>query len=196
MTTTETVKLAVKPLEWKHEDSADFALSILGTYFITSGRPDGRYRLATAYSNGALFDSVDEAKAAAQADYERRILSAIAPAGGEVEPVGWETDAEWELEQRAFNAANRSDVPEDVREVVADLWKQYCLIATPNPAPSGEAVPVAATLKAIDNHLRVQQQVAARSNLVGYAAEFYAALRHTLPDAIRAALSPTGRDAE
>lgn len=43
--------------------------------------------------------------------------------------VGWETAAEWELEQAAFAAANRSDIPDDVRSLIKQLWRQYCLAA-------------------------------------------------------------------
>src|SRR5688572_12348644 len=49
------------------------------------------------------------------------------------EAVGWETPEEWALETAAFNAANNSDVPEWARKVVADLWKQYCIAASPQP---------------------------------------------------------------
>ena len=54
---------------------------------------------------------------------------ATTPVSGEA-PVGWETEAEWELEQRVFNAANRADVPADVRKTIGDLWQQYCLAAS------------------------------------------------------------------
>lgn len=45
--------------------------------------------------------------------------------------VGWETPAEWDMEQRVFHAAGREDVPEDVRALVSLLWKQYCHAAAP-----------------------------------------------------------------
>lgn len=43
--------------------------------------------------------------------------------------VGWETAAEWELEQAAFAAANRTDIPDDVRSLIKQLWRQYCIAA-------------------------------------------------------------------
>jgi hypothetical protein len=49
-----------------------------------------------------------------------------------VRPVGWETAAEYEMERKTFSACNRTDVPKDVQELVAHLWKQYCLAAAPN----------------------------------------------------------------
>lgn len=45
--------------------------------------------------------------------------------------VGWETTEEWEMEIKAFHACGRSDVPEDVQQLVAQLWKQYCEAAAP-----------------------------------------------------------------
>ncbi len=48
-----------------------------------------------------------------------------------VERVGWETPEEWEMETRMFHACGRSDVPKDVQELVAQMWKQYCLVAAP-----------------------------------------------------------------
>lgn len=45
-------------------------------------------------------------------------------------PVGWETDAEWELECRAFHWNENWDT-EATRELINDLWKQYCFAANP-----------------------------------------------------------------
>lgn len=52
-------------------------------------------------------------------------------------PVGWETEAEWALEQRAFQW-NGAWSEEDTRELINDLWRQYCLAAEPkeHPKPS------------------------------------------------------------
>jgi hypothetical protein len=50
--------------------------------------------------------------------------------------VGWDDPKESELEQRAFAAANGKDVPEHIRLLVSDLWKQYCLAAAPPSSPS------------------------------------------------------------
>ena len=52
----------------------------------------------------------------------------MAPIGPE--PVGWETEREWELEQRAFHC-NENWTFEDIRQLVNDLWFQYCLAANP-----------------------------------------------------------------
>lgn len=56
-------------------------------------------------------------------------------------PVGWETPEEWALEQEVFNAANHSDVPDWARKTIADLWRQYCIAASPTPSDH-VAVPV------------------------------------------------------
>ncbi|MGR9130820.1 hypothetical protein [Rhizobium leguminosarum] len=75
----EAVK--VKPLEWNAPDSWNLANTVLGTYVV-------RPCLATNFTgqflmcrpgdeDSVLFPSEDAAKAAAQADYEQRILSAL-----------------------------------------------------------------------------------------------------------------------
>lgn len=75
----------------------------------------------------------DEVLAALKASEER----------GEREgALGWNSEAEWEIEQRAFHAAGRADVPKDVQELVAILWKQYCIAAEPlenSKAPLADA---------------------------------------------------------
>jgi hypothetical protein len=45
------------------------------------------------------------------------------------DPIGWGTEAEWELEVRAFNAANDTNLPDHIRVLIRDLWMQYCLAA-------------------------------------------------------------------
>jgi hypothetical protein len=46
------------------------------------------------------------------------------------EPVGWETDAEWELEMRCANITENTPFDE-VSKLINDLWQQYCLAAEP-----------------------------------------------------------------
>lgn len=52
---------------------------------------------------------------------------------------------EWELEQRAFYAANDQRLPADTRALIADLWRAYCDAAPADegPIPSW-AVPITA----------------------------------------------------
>lgn len=41
--------------------------------------------------------------------------------------TGWETEAEWALEQRAFNWSADCD-EETTRKLINDLWANYCLM--------------------------------------------------------------------
>jgi hypothetical protein len=50
----------------------------------------------------------------------------------EPEPVGWETEAEWELEMRCANITENTPFDE-VSKLINDLWQQYCLAAEPKP---------------------------------------------------------------
>lgn len=64
------------------------------------------------------------------------------------ESVKWESPEEWEIEQRAFHAAGRDDVPADVQRLVAKLWGMYCDAASPSPSipeEKGTAESVAVT---------------------------------------------------
>lgn len=57
---------------------------------------------------------------------------AILPDVSGAEAVGWETEAEWELEQRAFHW-NEEWSAEETRKLIHDLWREYCLAAEPAP---------------------------------------------------------------
>ena len=48
-----------------------------------------------------------------------------------LEPVEWESPEEEAIQQRAFHAAGRDDVPADVQQLVAKLWSMYCHAAAP-----------------------------------------------------------------
>lgn len=56
-----------------------------------------------------------------------------APWDGETKPhnnekwTGWETEAEWALEQRAFNWSAELGA-EVTRQLINDLWANYCLM--------------------------------------------------------------------
>jgi hypothetical protein len=69
----------VKPLVWSAEDNGEFiAVAEVGWYHI--GRPASSWNLTTPFGDVLSFwDDLDAAKAAAQADYESRILAAIVP---------------------------------------------------------------------------------------------------------------------
>lgn len=86
MTDDTDLAACVKPLEWV--STCDFHLDsdwcdTFGLYQITD---EDRVVLFCGHSaDGEVFDSVETAKAAAQADYTRRILSALIP--GALVPV-------------------------------------------------------------------------------------------------------------
>lgn len=71
-------RVTVKPLEW-HDDPFTGSLDAktpFGSYYEISHCRDG-YVLYHCYDRIGVFSTLDDAKAAAQADYEARILSAI-----------------------------------------------------------------------------------------------------------------------
>lgn len=76
--------VVVKPLEWRHFDNGD-AWAQTGCGLCYFARRDGSW----AHRNGdfvTVGTTLDEAKAAAQADYEARILAALAPSPSAGEP--------------------------------------------------------------------------------------------------------------
>ena len=82
----------VRGLEWHLESSRRQrgywrAYSEVGTYDINE-HPDGAYGVSGRVVVWPL-GTLDEAKAAAQADYERRIMSALEPVEAEAEPVAF-----------------------------------------------------------------------------------------------------------
>ncbi|MQX28965.1 hypothetical protein [Sinorhizobium meliloti] len=75
-----TDRPAIKPLEWKQGDidtAYHFAQSSIGNYIITEypvvGDDQLTVRLLGTSQYGVWFTTIDEAKAAAQSDYESRI---------------------------------------------------------------------------------------------------------------------------
>lgn len=69
----------IKPLVWHRSDDCFVAESVVGTYRVFGG--DGWHWSNSHRGHGGArcFPTSDEAKAAAQVDYERRIRSAIEP---------------------------------------------------------------------------------------------------------------------
>lgn len=73
----ETASFRVKPLEWSEEEGGEFiAQSPVGWFHI--GMPASSWNLTTPQGEVLSHGSLEAAKAAAFADYERRILSALA----------------------------------------------------------------------------------------------------------------------
>lgn len=83
----------VKPLEWEDKPGLSFAKTSIGTYFIRERHGYWKLELddavITASDTAIVFPSLRAAKAAAQADYEARIMAALepAPAGGDVAAI-------------------------------------------------------------------------------------------------------------
>ncbi|MGN7867739.1 hypothetical protein [Paracoccus sp. 22332] len=142
MTTNTPAQVAVKPLEWRIWKHGRFeAESIFGLYQTWSGhfRKPGEVR----------GNRCEDPEAAAQADYEARIRSAVipAPAPAEQEPVAWrvrvksDDPEEWSLlpagggadylDRKGYECqplythpAPVPAVPDDVAELVARLRKR------------------------------------------------------------------------
>lgn len=69
----------VKPLEWEYHPAGAIAAPPTGHAYIIDTRTKGRVYSIKGFNPQRQFASMDEAKAAAQADYERRILDALEP---------------------------------------------------------------------------------------------------------------------
>jgi hypothetical protein len=129
-----------RPLEWSSNWGTVKAETPIGHYFIESRR-DGSFdcRLEDVWEVWA--SSIEAAKAAAQADYERRIRSALeADGGGEALPSGkWEIDnstgtpilvydkcsvIESEQAYYLLGLIQRAATPPDERAVEALRWPQ------------------------------------------------------------------------
>lgn len=76
--------VAIKPLEWKYLDSPpvgeEYASNPIGTYFIQLFG-FGKYPLSQFGNERGVYPTLDEAKAAAQSDYETRIRAALVGVG-------------------------------------------------------------------------------------------------------------------
>jgi len=106
--------IAVKPLVWSEAEHCPegreyHSLTLVGAYYIGFGSTKGKRCVeyngnALADENGVIwFDYLKDAKAAAQADYERRILSALTP--GNTDPI-----AEWQSMDSAPKDGRKFDV--------------------------------------------------------------------------------------
>lgn len=70
-------RVKVKALEWDDDQWPRDAASLGMLYRIYGGRPAGNFKLLYPDKSEAFFDTIADAKAAAQADFETRILSAL-----------------------------------------------------------------------------------------------------------------------
>lgn len=132
----EELPVSIKPLEWTPYG----AETPFGWYEITDQRdavnPSELRRrmpflLCASRTKYTRHEKFEAAQAAAQADFEARIRSVLI-SNPKQEPVGWETDAEWDLEMRCCNITENTPFAE-VSKLINDLWQQYCLAAEPKP---------------------------------------------------------------
>lgn len=75
--------MRVKPLIWEYHPAGSIAAPPTGHAYIVDTRMKGRVYTIKGFNPQREFSSLDEAKAAAQADYEARIMAALEP-----DPVG------------------------------------------------------------------------------------------------------------
>jgi hypothetical protein len=75
--------VTIKPLVWEYHPAGAIAAPPTGHAYIIDTRMKGRVYSLKGFNPAREFGSIDEAKAAAQADYEARIMAALetAPAG-------------------------------------------------------------------------------------------------------------------
>lgn len=132
----EELTVSVKALEWTPYG----AETPFGWYEITDQRdavnPSELRRrmpflLCASRTKHTRHETFEAAQAAAQSDFEARIRSVLISTP-KPEPVGWETDAEWDLEMRCANITENTPFAE-VSKLINDLWQQYCLAAEPKP---------------------------------------------------------------
>ena len=76
------VAVKVKPLVWEYHPSGTIAAPPTGQAYIIDTRTKGIAYFVKGVYPSPQFDTVDDAKAAAQADYEARILAAL-----DVQPI-------------------------------------------------------------------------------------------------------------
>jgi hypothetical protein len=72
--------VTIKPLVWEYHPAGAIAAPPTGHAYIIDTRMKGRVYSLKGFNPAREFGSMDEAKAAAQADYEARIMAAMEPA--------------------------------------------------------------------------------------------------------------------
>lgn len=95
---------------------------------------DGRYSVKSDYMDGPEYDTGEAAKAAAQADYERRVLSALTASASEpTAPLIEQVDALLAL-------ASRDALAPKVPHLALELLRR-CRDAVASPVPASEPEP-------------------------------------------------------
>lgn len=97
----------VKPLVWGYHPAGTIAAPPTGHAYIIDTRMKGRVYSVKGFNPEREFGSLDEAKAAAQADYEAHIMAALEPVPAEVtvqEAAKVLLDQPYSVMERAFDA--------------------------------------------------------------------------------------------
>jgi hypothetical protein len=76
--------VTIKPLVWEYHPAGAIAAPPTGHAYIIDTRMKGRVYSLKGFNPAREFESKDEAKAAAQADYEARIMAVLEPAAAGV----------------------------------------------------------------------------------------------------------------
>jgi len=76
---SDDLRERVRPLVWEYHPAGAIAAPPTGHAYIIDTRMKSRVYSVKGFNPQREFASIDEAKAAAQDDYERRVLSALIP---------------------------------------------------------------------------------------------------------------------
>ena len=135
--------VAVKPLVWNVNGSFA-AHTPFGLYEIEIHGP--RVHMLFAGGFASRYDDLEAAKAAAQADYEARILSAI-----EAVPLAQAVEAERAACTEELRLAVTAARVGALREALSDVyeWMKECIAQSPNPDITHEAFRIATWRNAV-----------------------------------------------
>ena len=122
-------RVRVTPLEWEYHPAGTIAAPPTGRAYIIDTRMKGRCYSVKGFNPQRQFDSLGEAKAAAQADYEARILAAIDPSDAErdalrAELVSTLSAAILDAQIRALET-RKLDTPDQIRASAWDFLARH-----------------------------------------------------------------------
>lgn len=150
---TEPASVRVKPLEWLSDRAPFFAQSPFCMYRIEPVDDDtGPHWQTTITYQGSTYmrrETEADAKAAAQADYEARIRSALAsdasPSADAVAPAGWKL-VPLEANREMLDAFFKTMI---LRRPLGECWASALAATPPAPAAPAEMVELALAWKAV-----------------------------------------------
>lgn len=83
----------------------------------------GLYYGTSAEMKGLLIAGDSPEQVMARAD---KAIEELRSAGSPNEPLEPDSPEEWDLEQRAFYAFNNQKLPQEVRDLIGQLWAEVC----------------------------------------------------------------------